>query len=101
MQFRINRRIRNLAVRRSVSFESIADELGVPYREFVKIIQRKRSVYAYELEPIAKALGVTREDLFKYTADDCLSELEDAVTDYQKQKRKTERRFNKSQEESL
>lgn len=70
-EYAVNRRIKEFIVENDKSKSAIADKAGIDRGVFSRIVNMKRSVYAQEVLPICKALGVSVEYLFEETRDSC------------------------------
>lgn len=63
--FLVNRNIRRVIEENDKKRTAVADKAGMRRDTFSRIVQCKRPVYADEICPIAAALGVPIDELFK------------------------------------
>ena len=61
--YEANRELRRLLEKRGMSVSELADRSGVPYTCLCLVLREERPLYADELPPLARALGVTADAL--------------------------------------
>lgn len=68
-EYAVNKRIKEFIVESDKNKSAIADKAGIDRGVFSRIVNMKRSVYAQEVLPICKAMGVSVEYLFEEGRD--------------------------------
>lgn len=63
-RFSTNRRVKQLIVDNDKKITAVADRAGIRRDIFSRIINCKRPLYADEIMPICKALGVSVADIY-------------------------------------
>ncbi len=58
-----NRKLRRLLLLLNMSEGELAERSGIPYRSLCRALKERRPLYADELLPLARALGVTTDKL--------------------------------------
>lgn len=64
-RFLVNRNVKAFMVRNDKKSSAVADRAGIRRDVFSRIVNSRRPVYADEVLPICKALGVSVEELFR------------------------------------
>ena len=67
--FVVNRNIRRIIQENDKRQSAVADRAGMRRDTFSRVVCCKRPVYADEVEGLAKALGVSIEELFAQSED--------------------------------
>lgn len=68
-EFAVNRRIKEFIVENDKNQSAVADKAGIERGVFSRIVNLRRPVYAEEVIPICKAMGVSVEYLFEEGRD--------------------------------
>lgn len=68
--FAVNRRVYDIIVREDKRPTAIADKAGIRRDTFSRVIRCKRPLYADEVIPVCRALGVPVSALFPDAEDD-------------------------------
>lgn len=63
-KFSTNRRIREIILDNDKKMGAVADRAGIRRDTFSKIVNSKRPVYADEIVPICRALGISVSTLY-------------------------------------
>lgn len=63
-KFSTNRRVKQLIVENDKKITAVADRAGIRRDIFSRIINCKRPLYADEIMPICRALGVSVADIY-------------------------------------
>ena len=63
-RYSTNRKVRELIVAKDKKITAVADRAGIRRDTFSRIVNSKRPIYAEEIKPICKAIGVGVEELF-------------------------------------
>ena len=64
-EYIVNKNIRRIILKAGLKQGEVADKAGIPRSVFSNIVRCERRVYADEVIPIAAALQVSIEDLFR------------------------------------
>lgn len=63
--YTVNENVRRIIVENDKKVGAVADRAGIRRDTFSRILHNRRPIFADELVPIAVALGVTLEDMFR------------------------------------
>lgn len=64
----VNRNLRRILVEKDMKHREVADRIGVSEQTFSHMVTGRRKIYADEVIPLALALNVPMEELFRMPA---------------------------------